>query len=153
MRILPDVNAIAIQLVDSHPGHPYVAGELNSALTGEADLLMFGYLPLRVQWVLDRKMDLDTVDARNAIQSLLRFPMEFVNPDADVLRDAYEISAEKNHGIYDCFYIALARAFAADAILTTDTDFEDLCEDEPFDYLNPVPEEVLARFDAVASES
>jgi hypothetical protein len=31
--------------------------------------------------------------------------------------------------------------------VTTDRDFERLCEDEPFAYTNPVPEDVLSEFD------
>jgi len=64
--------------------------------------------------------------------------------------DAYEIRATKNHDVYDCFYIALARQAEVDRIVTTDRDFEALCEDEPFDYTNPVPESVLEEFHSVS---
>ena len=53
MRILPDINALAIQLVDDHPGHPYVTELLVPALVGEHMRLEFDFLPLRVQWVLE----------------------------------------------------------------------------------------------------
>ncbi|WP_313694489.1 type II toxin-antitoxin system VapC family toxin [Halorarum halobium] len=144
-RLLADVNTLAIQLVDDHPGHPYVAEELVPALAGEDTLLVFGYLPLRVQWIL-QDLGFDTVDARNAVSSMLGYPMEFVDADDDTLLDAYEISAEKNHDVFDCFYLSLAREADADALLTTDRDFEQLCADESVDYLNPVPEDVLAEF-------
>ena len=49
MRVLPDINALSIQLIDDHPGHESVAAELGPALQGEHTLVMFGYLPLRVQ--------------------------------------------------------------------------------------------------------
>lgn len=148
MRLLPDINALAIQLIDDHPGHPYVAEELVPALQGDHTLLMFGYLPLRVQWVLE-DLDFSTVRARNAVTSLLQYPMESVEVGSDVLLDAYEISAEKNHDVYDCFYVALARDADADKLLTTDRDFEELCENEPFEYANPVPEDVLSEFHTV----
>lgn len=144
-RVLGDVNAVAIRLVDDHPGHPYVADALEPALAGEDAFLTFGYLPLRVQWVLER-LGFDPVDARNAISSFLRFPVEFVHVDAETTLSAYDVSAEKNHDVYDCFYVALARAADADAIVTTDRNFEALCADEPFDYVNPVPDDVLTRF-------
>ncbi|WP_435348497.1 type II toxin-antitoxin system VapC family toxin [Haloarchaeobius sp. HRN-SO-5] len=150
MRVLPDINALAIQLVDDHPGHPYVAEHLVPALQGEHTLLMFGYLPLRVQWVLE-DLDTATVDARNAVCSLLQYPMESVQVTPATVLDAYDVSAEKNHDVYDCFYIALARDANADVLLTTDRDFEELCEDEPFEYTNPVPEEVLAEFHSVTT--
>lgn len=149
MRILPDLNALSIQLIDDHPGHPYVADRLVPALQGEHTLLMFGYLPLRVQWVLE-DLDFSTVDARNAVSSLLQYPMEPVDVTPQTILDAYEISAEKNHDVYDCFYIAVARAADADALVTTDRDFEALCADEPFEYTNPVPEDVLSEFHTVS---
>jgi predicted nucleic acid-binding protein len=62
---------------------------------------------------------------------------------------AYEISSEKNHDVYDCFYLTLARDANTDVLLTTDRDFEALCEDEPFEYVNPVPEDVLTEFHTV----
>lgn len=144
-RLLPDINALAIQLVDNHPGHPYVAEQLVPALQGERQLLVFGYLPLRVQWVLE-DLGFDSVQARNAISSLLRYPMEFLDVDAETIRSAYEISAQKNHDVYDCFYIALARESGADELVTTDRDFATLCDGEPFEYVNPVPEDVLEEF-------
>jgi len=150
MRTLPDINALSIQLVDDHPGHEYVASELVPALEGERTLLMFGYLPLRVQWVLE-DLGFETVEARNAVSSLLQYPMESTAVDRRTVLDAYEISAEKNHDVYDCFYIALARQADADRLVTTDRDFEPLCADESFEYVNPVPEAVLSEFYSVST--
>lgn len=147
-RVLPDLNALSIQLVDDHPGHPYIADELVATLSGTGTLCLFGYLPLRVQWVLE-DLGFETVEARNAISSLLEYPIEFVDSDAETVLEAYKISAAKNHDVYDCFYIALARQAGVDRIVTTDRDFETLCENEPFEYTNPVPESVLEEFHTV----
>ncbi|WP_254861818.1 type II toxin-antitoxin system VapC family toxin [Halovivax gelatinilyticus] len=144
-RILPDLNALSIQLIEDHPGHPYVSEELVPALTGADTLVVFGYLPLRIQWVLE-DLGFESYEARNAVSSLLRYPMEFVDVDDETVLDAYECSAAKNHDVYDCFYVALAREAEIDALVTTDRDFERLCDDEPFEYVNPVPEDVLERF-------
>lgn len=149
MRVLPDLNALSIQLIDDHPGHPYVADRLVPALQGEHTLLMFGYLPLRVQWVLE-DLGVSTVEARNAVSSLLQYPMEPVDVTPQTILEAYEISAEKNHDVYDCFYIAVAREADADVLVTTDRDFETLCAGEPFEYTNPVPEDVLSEFHTVS---
>ncbi|PSQ47350.1 PIN domain-containing protein [Halobacteriales archaeon SW_6_65_15] len=148
-RVLPDLNALSIQLVDDHPGYPYVADELVPALRGEDTLLVFGYLPIRVQWILE-DLGFDSVEARNAVSSLLRYPMEFVDVNDETILEAYEISVEKNHDVYDCFYLALARKADADELLTTDRDFEGLCDGENFEYVNPVPGEVLEEFHAVS---
>ncbi|WP_436930950.1 type II toxin-antitoxin system VapC family toxin [Halosimplex halobium] len=150
MRALPDLNALAIQLVDDHPGHRYVAEELVPVLQGEDTLLPFGYLPLRVQWVLE-DLEFSTVEARNAVSSLLRYPMESVDVTPETVLHAYEVSAEKNHDAYDCFYVALAREADADRLVTTDRDFETLCADEPFEYVNPVPDDVLSEFHDVST--
>lgn len=112
-------------------------------------MLAFGYLPMRVQWILE-DIGFDTVAARNAVSSLLQYPMEFVDADDETARMAYEISAEKNHDVYDCFYLALARQSNADELVTTDRDFERLCEGEDFEYVNPVPDEILEDFHAVS---
>jgi predicted nucleic acid-binding protein len=149
MRVLPDLNAVSIQLVEDHPGHEYIADELVPALRGEQTLLLFGYLPLRVQWVLE-DLGFSTIEARNAVSSLLQYPMESPPVTPETILHAYEISSEKNHDVYDCFYIALARETDADTLLTTDRDFEVLCKGEPFEYVNPVPEDVLTEFHTVS---
>lgn len=151
-RVLPDLNAVAIQLIDDHPGHPYVAEELVPALTGTDSLIVFGYLPLRIQWVLE-DLGFESYEARNAVSSLLQYPLEFIDIDDKTVLESYEISTEKNHDVYDCFYLALARAADADVLLTTDRDFERLCKDESFEYMNPVPEEILERFHTVTESS
>ncbi|AKH97387.1 type II toxin-antitoxin system VapC family toxin [Halanaeroarchaeum sulfurireducens] len=148
MRLLPDVNALAIQLVADHPGHQYVTDQLVPALRGEDTLLVFGYLPLRVQWVLE-DLGISTVEARNAVNSLLQYPMEPVPVDTETVQLAYEISAKKNHDVYDSFYLAIARKANADQVVTTDRDFAELCRNEPFEYTNPVPDEVLEKFSQV----
>lgn len=150
MRILLDLNAVAIQLVEDHPGPQYIANELVPALRSEHTLLMFGYLPLRVQWVLE-DLGLSPVDARNAVSSLLQYPMESPDVTPDTILHSYEISSEKNHDVYDCFYIALAREADTDSLLTTNRDFEELCEDEPFEYTNPIPDDVLSEFHSVSN--
>jgi predicted nucleic acid-binding protein len=52
---------------------------------------------------------------------------------------SYEISAEKNHDVYDSFMLALARTYDADSLITTDDDFEELCDGEAVTYTNPIP--------------
>lgn len=77
-----------------------------------------------------------TVDARNAVQSLLRSPARLVSATESTLLDAYEIGAEQNHDAYDSCLLALARSHDADYLVMTDTDFEKLCADEAVSYVN-----------------
>lgn len=149
-RVLVDVNALAIALVDDHPGYEYVRPELDAGLDGAFDVVVFDYHPLRAQYVMTTDFAIDRVAARNSIQSLLRQPIHVVGAPRQTLLDAYEISAAKNHDVYDCFLLALGREHAVDCLLTTDTDFEALCEDEQPTYSNPVPRPVLEQFDGVS---
>lgn len=150
-QLLIDVNAFAVSLVESHPGHEYVTSHVHPALTGDDTLLVYSYLPFRAQWVLTTKWGYDRVDARNAVSSFLQYPMAVIDADIDTVLDSYDISSEKNHDVYDSFYISLARTHDADAILTTDRGFEQLCEGESFEYLNPVPDDVLEQFSRINS--
>lgn len=108
----------------------------------------WGYLPLQVQWELE-ELGFSTVGARDAVSSLLRYPMEAVSVTPATLLDVYEISVEKNHDVYDSFYVAVARTADADEFVTTDRNFEASCADEPFEYANPVPDEILWEFHSV----
>lgn len=149
-RVLIDVNALAIALVDDHPGYEYVRPELDAGLDGAFEVVVFDYHPLRAQYVLTTDFAVDRVAARNSIQSLLRQPIQIVGAARETILGAYEISATKNHDVYDCFLVALGREQSIDHLLTTDTDFDDLCADEPLSSVNPVPRSVLAQFDSVA---
>lgn len=145
MRVLADLNALSIFFVSDHPGHEYVREALEPAFEGRETLVMFGYQPIRLQWVLE-DMDIPRRAAGNKVCSLVQRPVEWAQEDAQMILDAYAIASENEHDLYDCFYIALARQADVDAIVTTDRDFDDLCQSEPFEYQNPVPANVLERF-------
>ncbi len=148
--VVLDVNSLAIGLTDNHPGHEHVRPVLEEGVGGEVKVLVFDYLPLRAQHVMVTSFDVPVVDARNAAQSFLRSPAKVVSASKETLLSSYEVSAEKNHDVYDCFFVSLARSHDADGIVTTDTDFEELCEDEGFRYLNPLPESVLGNLDELS---
>lgn len=150
VTILTDVNALAIALTENHPAYEDVFPWIENALDGPNVLLVFDYYPLRAQYIMTSDFGVDAVAARNAVQSLVRSPARVVSANGTTLLDAYDISAEKQHDVYDSFVLALARAYDADYLLTTDGDFEDLCVDEAVNYVNPIPEdkrEKLARID------
>lgn len=147
-RLLVDINAIAITVLSDHPGHEYVFPHVQRGFTGETVLLVFDYFPLRAQYVLTTWYEVDEHRARNAVQRFLRQPVQIVSADRETLLNAYKVSTNKNHDVYDSLLVSLARTHEADALLTTDTDFEDLCADEAFVHRNPVPSEVLAKFES-----
>ena len=150
VTVLTDVNVLAIALTDDHPAHEDVYPWIQNAIDGPNVLLVFDYYPLRAQYLMTSSFGVDAVAARNAIQSLVRSPARIVSASETTLLEAYEISAEKNHDVYDSFVVALTRAYDADYLLTTDGDFDDLCADEDVNYVNPIPpekRETLARID------
>lgn len=150
VTVLTDVNVLAIALTENHPAYEDVFPWIENALDGPNVLLVFDYYPLRAQYIMTSDFGVDAVAARNAVQSLVRSPARVVSANGTTLLEAYDISAEKQHDVYDSFVLALARAYDADCLLTTDSDFEDLCVDETVNYINPIPEdkrEKLARID------
>lgn len=150
VSILTDVNVLAIALTDDHPAHSDVSPWIDHALNGPNVLLVFDDYPLRVQYLLTVQFGVREVDARNAVQSLIRSPARIVQATKTTLLDAYDISVRKNHDVYDSFLLALARSHEAEYLLTTDTDFEQLCKGEDVSYVNPIPDgkrDVLGVFD------
>lgn len=141
VTILTDVNVLAIGLTDDHPAHDDVYPWIQNALDGPSVLLVFDYYPLRAQYIMTSNFGVDTVDARNAVQSLVRSPARIVSATEKTLLDAYEISAANDHDVYDSFVLALARSYDADYLLTTDADFDELCDGEDVRYVDPIPTE------------
>lgn len=82
----------------------------------------------------------DPAAARAAGQSLVTSPARIVGATATDLLDAYELSAEKGPDVYNSFVLSMARSHDADYLVTTDTDFDTLCGDEPVVYRNPIPD-------------
>ena len=145
VKVLTDVNVLAIGLTDDHPAYEDVCPWITRALDGPSVLLVPDYYPLRAQYIMTPDFGVNNVDARNAVQSLIRSPARIIGAtDTDLLR-AYEISAEKNHDVYDSFVVSIARDYDADYLITTDDDFEELCAGEDVEYRNPVPEEQRDR--------
>ena len=141
VTVLTDVNVLAIALTDDHPAHDDVYPWLQEAIDGPNVLLVFDYYPLRAQYLMTSSFGVDGVAARNAVQSLVRSPARIVSATETTLLEAYEVSAEKNHDVYDSFIVALAREYEADYLITTDDDFDELCDDEAVKYVNPIPAE------------
>lgn len=149
VKILTDVNILAIGLTDDHPAYDDVWPWLRDALDGPNVLLVPDYYPLRAQYIMTSNFGVRDVDARNAVQSLIRSPARIIGATDAVLLDAYNISAEKQHDVYDSFVLAMARAHTAAYLVTADSDFEQLCDGEDVEYRNPIPEAKLDTLSTV----
>jgi len=141
VTVLTDVNVLAIALTEDHPAHEDVYPWIQNAIDGPNVLLVFDYYPFRAQYLMTSNFGVDEVAARNSIQSLVRSPARIISATETTLLEAYEISADKNHDVYDSFIVALARAYDADYLITTDSDFDELCMHESVKYVNPIPAE------------
>jgi predicted nucleic acid-binding protein len=141
VTVLTDANILAIGLTDDHLAYDEVYPWIEDALDGPSALLVFDYYPLRAQYIMTQQFGIERADARNAVQSLVQSPARIISATDTTVLDAYDISAEKNHDVYDAFLLALARSYDADYLLTTDADFDELCKTEDVTYQNPIPPE------------
>jgi len=145
-----DLNCFSIYFVGNHPGNIHVKKMVDEILRGEAKLVIPDILPFRAFWVLTTKWGISRQDASAVISE---FVHNYSSPiyaglTRKAIISAFEYSILLKHDIYDCYYLALAKQEEAMAIITTDTDFRDLCENIGLIYENPVPIDVLQKFSA-----
>ncbi len=144
---LADVNVLAIFLVEDHPGHPYVDEVISEGLVGAYRLLVPDQAPLRMRWVLTNRWGIRKAEADQAVEDFLQHRrVSYVAATRAALKRTFELSRILHHDVYDTFYLALALDHSATSVVTTDTDFKDLCRKVKLEYENPVPEDVLSRF-------
>jgi len=147
-RILIDVNCLAIFLVEDHPGHLYVARELERGLSGHFIPLVLDVVPMRAYWIMTRQWGCDFSQSEKALRHFLdAYPLvEYCPVSKMVLHRAFDLARELRHDPFDTTYLAGALEDRASGIMTTGTDFRRLCRPKHLDYFNPVPPRVLERF-------
>ncbi|MHA1343870.1 MAG: type II toxin-antitoxin system VapC family toxin [Promethearchaeota archaeon] len=148
IRKLLDINFFSIYFVRNHPGFRYIKKIMDEGLTGAFKILIPEILPFRAFWILTTKWNIEKQDAKKII---FDFVYNYSSPNYIGLKrktviEAFRYSYELNHDIYDCYYLALAKQENATSILTTDTDFMDLCEKMGLIYENPIPDDILKSF-------
>jgi len=146
-RVL-DVNALAIFLVEDHPGNHYVSPVIEKGLRGAFIPLIIDILPVRVYWVMTKKWGCTKRESAEAIKHFVR---EYDRPQycclsRRTITETFKLAEQIKHDVFDCVYLSLALQEGASAIITTDTDFERLCKRVNLNYINPVPIDVLKRF-------
>jgi len=70
----------------------------------------------------------------------------YVPVKKEIILEAFKLSKQLKHDVYDCIYLALAKQENASTIITTDTDFQKLCQKIELKYENPIPPKILKRF-------
>lgn len=126
-KITIDVNTLAIFLVEDHPGNRYVAPQLEEGLQGRFIPLTPDIVPIRAYWITPRQWGCDREESVVVEEVSDRF---------------------LHHDAFDTGYLAVALQNQATGIMTTDTDFRNLCQKKHLQYLNPVPTRVLKKFAA-----
>ena len=143
-----DVNVLAIFLVNGHPGFEYVSPIIEDGLRGAYVPVIMDILPLRAFWIMTQRWGLPDAECAKAIEHFIKNYdiVQYSVLKRETIMDGFRLADELKHDVFDCIYLALAKQEKADSIVTTDTDFEKLCNQVNLKYINPVPKEVLKRF-------
>jgi len=146
-RVL-DVNVFAIFLVKNHPGHKYVSPVLDEGLRGTYIPLLMDILPVRAYWIMTRRWRCPKKESIGAVKHFIKAydGPRYPSLKKETIVESFRIAEELKHDVFDCVYLAFALQEHANAIITTDTDFERPCKHLGLEYINPVPSEVLERF-------
>lgn len=143
-----DVNILAVFLVKDHPGNEYVSPVVGEGLRGGFIPVLLDILPIRAYWIMMKKWGCPEKDSAEAIE---HFVKAYDRPHYPCLRretilEGFRLAKKLRHDVFDCIYLAFALQEDVRAIVTTDTDFEQLCKQTGLEYVNPVPKEVLKHF-------
>ena len=146
-RVL-DVNALAIFLVQDHPGNKYVSPIVEEGLRGAYVPIIMDILPIRAYWIMTRSWKCPEKESAEAIKHFIKAygRPQYPSLKRETIAESFKLADELKHDVFDCVYLAFALQEGANAIITTDTDFERLCKRVKLEYLNAVPAEVLRRF-------
>ena len=143
-----DLNVLAIFLVKGHPGFEYISTVVEEGLRGIYIPLIMDFLPMRAHWIMTRRWGLPEENCAKSIEYFLKTYDTPCYPSLsrEAILNGFCLAKDLNHDVFDCMYIALALQENASGVVTTDTDFEKLCNHVGLEYINPVPREVLKRF-------
>jgi predicted nucleic acid-binding protein len=143
-----DVNVLAIFLGSGHPGLEFVAPVVEAGLRGVYVPVIMDVLPMRAFWIMTRRWGVPEKDCSASIKHFVKSYDVPIYPGLSrgAIFEGFQLAEELGHDVFDCMYLALALQEKAVAIVTTDTDFENLCKHANLKYINPVPKEVLKRF-------
>ena len=143
-----DLNILAIYLVKGHPGFESVSPIVEQGLRGMYTPIIMDFLPMRAYWIMTKRWGLPEEVCRASIQHFLNVYDAPIYPSLsrETIVHGFRLAQDLKHDVFDCMYLALALQEKASAIVTTDTDFERLCDPLGLKYINPVPREILKRF-------
>lgn len=147
-RKVLDVNVLAIFLVKDHPANEYVSPVVEEGLRGAYTPTVMDILPVRAFWIMAKRWKCPEKESAEAVEHFIKAydQPQYPSLRKETIVESFKLAEKLKHDVFDCIYLAFALQENADAIITTDTDFEGLCKRVELEYLNPVPMEVLRRF-------
>jgi predicted nucleic acid-binding protein len=106
------------------------------------------FLPMRAYWIMTQRWKLPQKNCAASIEYFVKtYQMpHYPSLSRETILEGFRLAKDFKHDVFDCMYLSLALQEKATAIVTTDTDFEKLCNHEGLKYINPVPREVLKHF-------
>src|SRR5208337_4533341 len=136
-----DLNILAIYLVKGHPGFDCVSPVVEQGLIGAYIPLIMDFLPMRAYWIMTKRWGLPERECRASIEHFLNtYDMPcYLGLSRETILQGFRLAEDLKHDVFDCMYLALALQEKAGSIVTTDTDFEKLCNQVGLKYINPVP--------------
>jgi predicted nucleic acid-binding protein len=143
-----DLNILAVFLVKGHPGFECVSSVVEEGLRGAYIPLIMDFLPMRAYWIMTQRWSLPQKDCAASIEHFLKTydTPRYPSLSKETILKGFHLAKDLKHDVFDCMYLAIALQEKATGIVTTDTDFEKLCNQVGLKYINPVPREVLKRF-------
>lgn len=143
-----DVNALAIFLVKDHPGNEFVSPLIEAGLRGTYIPILMDILPIRAYWIMTKKWGCPKTESANAVKHFVEEyeRVSYACLQRETIAESFELANKLRHDVFDCVYLAFALQEKANGIITTDTDFERLCNNVGLEYLNPIPKNILKRF-------
>ena len=143
-----DLNILAVFLVKGHPGFEYVSPLVEDGLKGAYIPVIMDFLPMRAYWIMTKRWGLPEKTSAASIEYFLKTydSPRYPSLSRETILEGFRLAEDLKHDVFDCMYLALALQEKAAAIVTTDTDFEKLCNQVNLKYINPVPRETLKRF-------
>jgi predicted nucleic acid-binding protein len=143
-----DLNILAIYLVEGHPGFDCVSPFVEQGLRGVYIPLIMDFLPMRAFWIMTKRWGLSEKECSSSIEYFLTNYDSPCYPalSRETMLMGFQLAEDFRHDVFDCMYLALALQEKAAGIVTTDTDFEKLCNKVGLKYINPVPRDILRHF-------
>jgi hypothetical protein len=94
---------------------------------------------MRAYWIMTQRWSLPQKDCAASIEFFLKtYEMpRYPSLSRETILEGFRLAKDLKHDIFDIMYLAFALEEKAVGVITTDTDFEKLCNQVGLKYINP----------------